>query len=54
MLYNKVKNRWGVDDMTRENYISYLVGTVTGYPAKLQRHLKNSLLMPASQFQMSR
>lgn len=40
MLYNKVKNRWGVDDMTRENYISYLVGTVTGYPAKLQRHLK--------------
>lgn len=26
--------------MTRENYISYLVGTVTGYPAKLQRHLK--------------
>jgi len=26
--------------MTRENYISYLVGTVNGYPAKLRRHLK--------------
>lgn len=35
-----VKNRLGVDDMTNENYISYLVGTVNGYPAKLQRHLK--------------
>ena len=40
VLYNIIKNTWGVDDMTKENYISYLIGTVNGYPAKLQRHLK--------------
>lgn len=40
MLYNEIKNEEGVNAMTNENYISYLVGTANGYPSKTQRYLK--------------